>query len=189
MRAEDAVLDALTNVAPASRGAGLPLLPGLPRPAEPRVFHIFEVYDDEDAVGAHLVRALRALRPGPGSPAAPEPRARVLRDDRRLAGRTTGWGGWNWQTAPSDLSDPPETSVSRRSPALHPGRFRRLVRRRRAEGVRQCLHTSMRRLTAVDRDLRAAQVRRLVRQQEADERRDVGGRSEAPRARPRATPP
>lgn len=51
---EDAVLDALTKLAPRSRDEpGCRFYQPYRDPADPSVFHIFEIYDDEDAVAAH----------------------------------------------------------------------------------------------------------------------------------------
>ncbi len=51
---EEAVLEALTKVAPLSRAEpGCRLYQAYRDPDEPGVFHIFEIYDDEDAVAAH----------------------------------------------------------------------------------------------------------------------------------------
>lgn len=51
---EEAVLDALRELAPRSRQEpGCRFYQAYRDPAEPRVIHLFEIYDDEAAVTAH----------------------------------------------------------------------------------------------------------------------------------------
>ena len=52
--AEQVVVDALEQLAPASRAEpGCRFYHAYRDPAEPRVFHLFEIYDDDAAVAAH----------------------------------------------------------------------------------------------------------------------------------------
>ena len=83
---EDVVLDAIKNLIPASRAEPGNLLYQPTRdPEDPRAFFFFEIYEDEDAYKAHgASEHFEKYGFWAGDPGAPEPRARVLRDDRPM---------------------------------------------------------------------------------------------------------